>query len=144
MRKHPTPYRVVACILLIASIGFILYVTLLTREPAPYKQRIFTPFHSYFELIFNHQKGWLSQNLLNMLLFMPLGASCFCITDRNNRSKFKIAVIAGFLLSCFVEITQYFTKLGFFETDDIINNIIGTAIGDAVCWLVYSLVNRKG
>lgn len=107
------------------SLLFILCITIFTREPAPDKQHIFTPFHSYYNIIVNHRMGWISQDLLNMVLFMPLGASGYLVSGIGAEKSIAI----GFVISCCVEVTQYFTKLGYFETDDIINNTIGTAIG---------------
>lgn len=55
----------------------------------------------------------------NIVLFVPLG---FIIGGRKG-------VAIGFILSCGIETTQYFTRLGYCEVDDVLHNTIGTAIG---------------
>lgn len=55
----------------------------------------------------------------NIALFVPLG---FIIGGRKG-------VFIGFILSCGIEATQYFTRLGYCELDDVLNNTIGTVIG---------------
>lgn len=80
--------------------------------------------------------GWISQDLLNMVLFIPLGAGGYLVSGKS--AKKSIAI--GFAISCCVEVTQYFTKLGYFETDDIINNTIGTAIGAGFCFLLIKII----
>lgn len=58
---------------------------------------------------------------LNILLFIPLG---FLLGGKDWK-----AVLLGFLLSAFVEFTQYVVKLGVCEADDVLNNTIGTTVG---------------
>lgn len=55
----------------------------------------------------------------NIALFIPFG---FIIGGRKG-------VAIGFILSCGIEATQYLTRLGYCELDDVLNNTIGTVIG---------------
>ena len=66
---------------------------------------------------------------MNMLLFMPLGLSLsFALFDKVKRNV-MISIAIGCLLSGGVELTQYFFHLGRCETDDVIMNTLGVAIG---------------
>lgn len=100
------------------------------------RKYILVPFHSYYEMIVHHRWGWLSQDLLNMTLFVPLGMTGYLVTKRSAGKT----VLIGALLSAFVETTQYLTKLGFFETDDIINNTIGTAVGATLSYFILKII----
>lgn len=42
------------------------------------------------------------------------------------------------LLSIFIDPAQYFLRLGYCEPDDILNNIIGTAIGAIITCIALS------
>ncbi|MBD5393829.1 MAG: VanZ family protein [Lachnospiraceae bacterium] len=50
------------------------------------------------------------------------------------------AVLAGFLCSLSIECIQFFTRLGKFETDDIMNNVIGVVIGFLGCKVIDRII----
>lgn len=137
-RSHSSVKNALTWICFFTSITFILCVTLLTREQMISREHILVLFHSYYEAFVHHRWGWISQGLLNMLLFVPLGVTGYLVTKKS----ISRAILIGLLLSIFVEVTQYFTKLGFFETDDIINNTIGTAIGAGICFLAIRFTKK--
>lgn len=58
----------------------------------------------------------------NIALFIPFG---FIIGGRKG-------VAIGFILSCGIETTQYLTRLGYCELDDVLNNTIGALIGSLI------------
>lgn len=68
--------------------------------------------------------------------FMPLGASGYLVSEKSP----KKAIAIGFAISFCVKVTQYFTELGYFETDYIIDNTIGTAIGIGGCYLLTKIL----
>ena len=85
--------------------------------------------HSASLLIFNTYKYFLKSNyfhreiLNNIFLFIPLGA----ITARL-RPKWS-TILFSILLSAFIELLQFATKLGLLEVDDLISNSLGGLIG---------------
>lgn len=90
-------------------IFFILWMTLFSREVGT--ERIVKG------LFWKVQMGYWR----DIVLFIPLG---FLIGGKSWK-----AVLFGFLLSAFIELTQYFLLLGYCEADDVINNTIGTTAG---------------
>ena len=106
--------------LVILYVLFILAKTLLFLTVCPklllrpvYPEPVFKGF--FWEV----QRGSWGDICLNILLFIPLG---FLIGG-------KKGFIVGFLLSCAIEIIQYFGRIGYCEIDDLLNNTIGTGIG---------------
>jgi len=67
----------------------------------------------------------------NILMMIPLGIMLYILWEPFR--KISWSLIAGFLFSFIIECTQLFTRLGKFETDDIINNVLGTLIGFIIC-----------
>lgn len=107
-KQHMKILRVI-CVSIVTFI--ILYITIISREP--YNERIFKP------LLWELRRHMWGDIIKNIALFIPFG---FII------GRWKGAAI-GFFFSCGVETTQYFTRLGFCELDDVLNNTIGALIG---------------
>lgn len=75
--------------------------------------------HSYFMEMFG-------ENILNVLLFMPIGFLAGCGL---RGMTFKKVLLIGGGLSVFIELLQFVFKKGFCETDDVIHNVLGCIIG---------------
>lgn len=76
----------------------------------------------------------------NVLLFVPYGILCplaFRYTE-----KFRRCLAAGALTSISIELLQLVTSRGFFQIDDILTNILGTAAGYLV-WLFLWGIRKK-
>ena len=139
--------RALEDIALLLTIAVIAYFTLFTRQLLPNRKHIFRPFYSYFELVVHGNYGWAIQNFLNILLFVPFGAM-FYLKMRSrallNRKRVLITGFIGFVLSFVIENIQYWFKLGFFETDDLFNNTVGTLLGSLfVAWGISVRVKYK-
>ena len=72
--------------------------------------------------------------VLNILLYYPLG---YLLPILFPKLKPKHVILIGCLCSIATEATQYLLKMGWCETDDVIHNTLGTAIGTGV-WYLYS------
>lgn len=70
-------------------------------------------------LFWEVQAGYWNDIFMNIVLFIPLG---FLIGGWKG-------IVSGFLLSCSIEVIQYFGRLGFCELDDVLNNTIGAGLG---------------
>ena len=71
--------RIIAGILLVLYIGFIIYTTLLCREPKDYREYNFQLFWSY-QRFFDDVRPQAQQIVLNILFFMPFGVLVpFCV-----------------------------------------------------------------
>lgn len=130
--------RTVAWVLLVLYIGFIIYTTLLCREPKEYREYNFQLFWSY-QRFFDDVRPQGQQILLNILFFIPFGVLVpFCV-DGNWKRKLVITIISACLLSGTVEFLQLLYKLGFADFDDVFDNTMGAAIGAVVVLMLINL-----
>ena len=143
----PERFRSVMQLLLPAYLLLNLYFTLLMREPGEDYPIILTPLRSYFAVL-----GWDVQSfpvvgqllqgsweepiafafesligiVQNLILFMPFGFLLCGATDQPRTSRI---LLLGFLLSLSIELCQLLFRLGWFEIDDILHNVLGTYLG---------------
>lgn len=111
---------------------FIFCGAVLTRETLDKPQMRLELFWSYKWGIQKSGFKLVLEILLNILMFMPVGTLLPMIM-RKPHSKmwalFFVTMLTGLCCSCLVEILQLFLKCGLCELDDIIHNVLGTAIG---------------
>lgn len=134
--------RVIAGILLILYIGFIIYTTLLCREPRDYWEYNFQLFWSY-QRFFDDIQPQGRQILLNILFFIPFGVLIPLCVNGSRKQKFTITVVSACLLSGIVEFLQLILKLGFAEFDDVFDNTLGAAIGAVLVLILMKLRGKK-
>ncbi len=97
------------------------------------------PFWSYWD--YGKDSYFLEmfgENILNVLLFMPVGFLAGCSF---RRITFKKALLLGGGLSVFIEVLQFILKKGFCETDDVIHNVLGCMIGYGLCNVIFKRNN---
>ena len=126
-----------------------LYFTLLSRVPDSGQYLELKPFRTYgrlfesateestvtgFAAVFLDNTLPIVSLILNILLYYPLG---YLLPILFSKLKPKHAILIGCLCSIATEATQYLLKMGWCETDDVIHNTLGTAIGVWV-WLWQS------
>lgn len=75
--------------------------------------------HLFYGLFWELRGRMWKDIALNIILFIPLG---FIIGGWRG-------IAVGFFLSCGIESVQYFTRLGYCELDDVLNNTIGAFMG---------------
>lgn len=63
----------------------------------------------------------------NIIMFIPFGFLLPKLWE--HMRKFGLCLLAAFITSMTIEITQVVTQMGYGQTDDVINNVIGAAIG---------------
>ena len=85
-------------------------------------------------------KNNLSQVLLNVAMFIPLGYLLPYVFDWYRRSVRRRTVVTGFLASLLIENIQLITKHGFYDVDDIISNTVGAWIGQGL-YVVFAYAN---
>ena len=73
----------------------------------------------------------------NMLWFFPLGLGLALIPKRPRLWK---AIVYGAMLSCLIEALQYLLGTGVCDVDDVLFNVLGTALG----WLIGRLFRGFG
>ncbi|MCR5357708.1 MAG: VanZ family protein [Lachnospiraceae bacterium] len=71
----------------------------------------------------------------NVLLFIPFGILVPLMA--RFFKKWWNLVLAAFITSLLIELTQLITGRGYFETDDILLNTFGAFVGYVVFWIAY-------
>ena len=89
----------------------------------------FVPFKTYQE-IQNGNNFLLSQSIMNVLVFVPIG-----LLLRVIQNKWYVALSVGFLISLCVEMLQYLLAKGYCEIDDVIHNTLGCLLGIGIYML---------
>ncbi|MBT9779484.1 hypothetical protein GPL15_23685 [Clostridium sp. MCC353] len=112
--------------LFIAYCFFILWYTVLSREPTGRRIIVFELFWSYKKWFLGEYHGQAEaiQNIENILFFIPYG-----FLFPSNRKKWRRVVFCAALFSVLIELIQYTFMLGWCEVDDVISNTIGAGIG---------------
>lgn len=127
---------------LIAYLFLVFSFTVLNRKPLTDMPNYgMVPFWSYRAILFggytptSHEKLIL-QIVSNILMFFPVGALA---AISYGWQAIDIALISSIV----IEVSQFISKKGLFEFDDIFHNTLGTAIGVAVVMLVKRLVKKN-
>lgn len=119
-------------VFLLVYILFLLYFALISRDPtAKYDVRL--------KLFwgFSHPSGNGYRDLfLNLLSYIPIGIMVGLIVKEYRIAK---AVLLGFLVSIVVELSQLIWKRGFFDVDDLFNNVVGALIGSLLVVCVMNI-----
>ena len=102
---------------------------------------------AYREMLMGHSR-WkedVGYNLKNILFFIPFGMTfpemsklhfSFVLVNR----RWLVVMLAGIMLSIFIEITQYVFCLGLCELDDVLCNVLGALLG---LWLDILFFKNK-
>jgi glycopeptide antibiotics resistance protein len=118
---------------------FILWITVLKRQPRTERKMVLEVFWSFRQLILGRKNGRSEsiQYLNNILFFLPFG---FLFPWKGKGWKVHLFVAIGFSVT--IELLQYFFILGWCELDDVISNTVGAVIGYAA-YNVTKLVGEK-
>lgn len=126
--KYQGKEKPLAFIGALCGIGFcalFLYLAVLSRSPHAARAEL-TPFWSYRASVSKYYAlDVLMQIIENIAIFVPVGFFLPFTFGKRERGVLPFAL----LLSLFAEGFQYAFSLGVCETDDIINNTLGAAIG---------------
>ena len=130
--------RIIGAVMAVIAFGAILYITVLTRSESGAGVD-FIPLSSFERA--KIQPEMYRSMLMNVFLFVPLGLSLPFVFGGGTGKRILLTILIGLLLSVTVEAIQYFAHLGMAETDDMICNTLGTAIGS--CAYLLTLLWRK-
>ena len=125
-----------------ATVLVIVYSTLLKRTVGNYHLEL-RPFYTF--VMAQSQVEYYRTFFMNALLFVPLGLSMPYVLSKKPR-KWTVFVTIAFaaVLSSGIEFLQYYYRLGRCETDDIIANTLGAAIGTlSYCLYMKILKNQE-
>lgn len=135
----------VSLLALLMSIFFVLAVTILSREFGSVRELSLTPFASWADYFKGNNAEFLRTNIFNILLFMPFGASMYAVgyTKISLKTCLIITVAASLVLSVSVESAQFLLRCGEAETDDVIHNVLGAALGVLLARLTCNLYSKR-
>lgn len=120
--------KIVFGVILMEYVALILCSTVIYRTHYDIQSFCFVPFWSYLE-IENGNKRLVLQNIMNIVVFSPIGFLCRCTCKH---IKLWYVMIFGLCLSVIIETLQFFLKRGFAEFDDIFHNVVGCIVGYGV------------
>ncbi len=124
-------WRAGVALLFMVWIAVILLGTLGQRTGGEAARVTLTPFASYFEALNGGPRELYRTNFMNAVLFYPAGLLGFELLPKRWKRTGKIALLAAVfaLMSTGIEYCQYRFGLGLAETDDVIHNALGAALG---------------
>lgn len=114
--------------LLVAWLMLVLYITIFSRDIGERSTELGIG-HSYFEWLVEGSNEAGRVLILNIIMFIPGG---MILSEIFYTLRYSKIVIPLAILSCFsfiIEIVQFSFGLGLAETDDVINNALGAAVG---------------
>lgn len=130
-----TKGQAVAGLALYEFLGIVFASTVFTRTPGNRAYKLL-PFWSWREIFFHQDWNLLQENVLNIILFVPIGILLFPLF---RKITWKSALIIGLAISALIEASQLILCRGLFEWDDMIHNTLGCVLGH----LVASQLFRK-
>ena len=133
-----------AGLLLVEYMVLLLALAVVTRKVHPARAFDFSPFWSYREVLRSGRDALLTQNIANVLAFVPIGLLLGCAF---RRMKWWKVLLFGVFYSITIEALQFFLKSGFSEFDDVFHNVLGCMIGYGIyvgVARVVKIVMKKG
>lgn len=116
----------------------IFVLSLYGRTPGENYSFRFSLFASYIEVFELGDAELLLQNLMNILVYVPIGFSLPCCFEKFEKNRNMFLLILSTSLG--IEMIQGIFCLGMFETDDIFGNVLGAELGFLIYWGVKRIV----
>lgn len=127
-------------IILLFSLVIILYRTILCRQFNNYQIEL-RPFYTF--ILAQIQPEMYRSFFMNCLLFVPLGLTMPYVLLRKPRKRnIFITICFAAALSAGIEFLQYYYHLGRCETDDVIANTLGAAVG-TLSYCLYMKIHKN-
>lgn len=134
-------------ILLLFSYCFLFQITYWCREPGSRIDAVLVPFSRLLTSAGEPNYRMISYAFFNVLLFVPFGILWTFLKCQYKFIKRLFIVTAyGFITTLCVEMIQYISQRGYFETEDIICNTVGTVAGFIIaspCIYAYKLLMER-
>lgn len=128
VKQHANPIATMVCgILLSLSCSFIFVMTLFERSVgADFSFRV-KPFESYYIAFAQGGIEVMLQIIINIMMFVPIGFLLPCCFKLYEKCRYVLTTTV--IVSVSIELFQLSFKIGLFETDDVINNVLGAMMG---------------
>lgn len=129
-RRSIAMRRTIIGCMLVEYAFLVIYSTIISRSPIYENCIHLMPFWNY-DAIFAGVHNDCLEVLLNILMYIPVGLLLpLCL----RRATLKRALLLSVVSSFMIELAQLLSRRGTFESDDIIHNAVGCAIGWCVVW----------
>ena len=133
-------WKIINLMLLVASAAVILELTVFSRTKG---ESSFYPVPFYSLRAAKQYPEFYRLSVMNIFLFVPFGLSLPVVLPEKVRWRASLAVLGGCLFSVMIEFIQLRYGLGRFETDDIIMNTLGTALGASAEYIAIKFKEKK-
>lgn len=138
--KNQTWQRLFNFALVVFSLYALVYTTILRREGGTNEVEL-QPFYTF--VMAQSQVEYYRTFFMNALLFVPLGlAMPYCLSKKPYKRNIFITIGFACVLSTVIEFLQYYYHLGRCETDDVIANTLGAAVG-TLSYLLYMKILKN-
>lgn len=129
-------WKLSAGLLVIEYVILIYCATVIFREYSENVGRNFLPFWSYDKIYHGDTTGLLAENIMNVVVFVPVGLLLSCVPIR---LKWWMILFVGFGISVSIETLQYIFHKGFSEVDDVFHNTLGCVIGILIVAIIKGI-----
>ena len=142
IKKNKKYFKLFNAFLFVSIVIIVIYRTLISRSPT-YSNVEFVPFKLFFTN--EDYKAVMRSFFMNVFLFTPLGICMpYVLSKKSRKWPVFVAVVFAIILSVGIEFLQYYYHLGRCETDDVIANTLGAAIGTlSYCLYMKILENQE-
>lgn len=127
-----------AGLLLIEYAGLIYCSTVIFRGTGKL-QYDFMPLWSYFSYFRGEDDRLLTENIMNMVVFVPVGVLLGAVF---RSMSWKKVLVIGMCLSVGIEVLQFVFRKGFSEVDDVIHNTLGCMLGYGLFRMISWRINK--
>lgn len=128
-----------AGLLLLEYLILLLILAVWARSIQTERAFDFIPFWSYRTVRRGGHNLLLTQIIMNVIAFIPIG---FLLGISFTNIKWWKVLLIGGAVSLLVETLQFFLRRGFAEFDDVFHNVLGCMIGYGAYVGIASLVKR--
>lgn len=123
------PLRILLWLLFLLYLAVLLKITVFRPDFGQHAlfqngTILWVPFVELFRILRNSRRMFLYLFVGNLIWFMPLGFLLPILTKLR-----RPVILLGFLLSLYIEVSQYIFGTGVSEVEDLILNTLGTALG---------------
>ena len=131
---HTDWKSVIVLFLVVTYFSMLISITLLSRAPGSRAGLELTLFST-----FTQNRG-IVYPIENIILFIPLGLLLPLIGSRLTRLTY--CMVIGGAISCLIELTQFLTKRGYSQVDDLMTNVLGVILGYVGWKMIHRIRNR--
>ena len=135
---------------MIVRVGFFTYLCFIfigtvfsrtCREPFRISLNALSNFQDCIAGVFSAQV----ETIANILLFIPFGALLLFVPDKGYsfRTRILLTLLSGILCTVLIELIQFVSGWGLFETADILSNTLGNLIGLILGNGIWIILKRK-